>query len=97
MTASIISTKAQLVDDLILYDTCLYIVGVQIMGLLMISGFSYSVLQLSIDKGNFLPAVTDMANMLLAAVRNYISLLCTGGDTFDVTSGEEEIEYDYSP
>ena len=97
MTASVLTQSAQLVDDLILHDVAFRIVYCDIMGALMVSGFSYSTLQLSVNLGNFPQIVQDMATSLLAAVRNYINILSTSGDTYDVTSTEDDICTDYIP
>ena len=97
LTAGVISDKPLLVDDLILYYAALRIVAGNIMGMLMLSGFSYSTLQLSVQKGNYPQIVKDMADSLLAAVRNYISILCTSGETYASASEDDEIDTDYSP
>jgi hypothetical protein len=49
--ASILTTKAALIDILTRYEVAMEVMGIQVMGQLMISGFSYSTLELSVSKG----------------------------------------------
>lgn len=48
---NILTTKAALVDLLTKYEVAMELMGIQVMGQLMISGFSYNTLDLSVSKG----------------------------------------------
>jgi hypothetical protein len=48
---SILTTKAALIDMLIRYEVAMEVMGIEVMGQLMLSGFSYNTLELSVSKG----------------------------------------------
>jgi len=72
---SVQSAEPLLFDDVILLDVCLRILSQMIMGILMLSGFSYSTLELNINKSNFPDMVKNTALGLLHELNDYISLL----------------------
>jgi hypothetical protein len=89
--ASILSTKAALIDLLIRYDVCFNVMGVPVMGTLMISGVSYHLLENKVDKGDaFTKQVQEVANRLYGQYSRVRGLLQDNISTdVDMTMGEE--------
>ena len=93
-SAGVQSAKATLLDHLIIYDAALRIVGIHVLGALMVSGFSYSVIELSVQKGNFPEIVKSTIQSLIREVERLKHLLADRGSSYTI-----EVEYsdDFSP
>ena len=88
------TAKATLFDHLIIYDSALRVVGLHVMGGLMVSGFSYSVIELTVTKGNFPDIVKSTISSLIREAERLKHLLADRGSSYTI-----EVEYseDFSP
>ena len=84
--ASVLANKEDKVDKIIILDTAVCIMGSQVMGALMVSGFSYSAFEHSLNASNF-PDIVKNALMQWAAQRDrFIRQLNTEVDTDNDTN-----------
>ena len=60
-SASLLLTRWEKIDKIIILETAVCLLSSQIMGTLMVSGFSYSVLEHSVNVGNFPDIVKNSA------------------------------------
>ena len=88
-TAGIIQSYPQKVDYIIILDTACNILGGQIMGILMESGFSYTVLEHSFNASDFPAKVTNSLKSFARQRDRFIKQITDGVDTYaDMDMGE---------
>ena len=83
---STLTQNADLVDDAITLDSALRLMAQVMMGTLMVSGFSYSVLEHSVNLANFPQINEGVVKGLMNELRSLINQLDSSGDFFASTA-----------